>query len=221
MKIVKILILSIFLLVSCSNKPSVEAVQTAIAQTSNAEIISQDIEETATETSTPTITLTPTITSTLTKTHTPTITPSLTITPTTTNTATATQTQTNTATPTITPTECISLKGIYLLYLSTTELQFKEYMKYVYGQRINEKVTIGTVLDDGKVALAGSWSDSYTGVYEFCIVVLNVPKAEALALTKGSSIEMEASVNSLYGDYTYFYDCENTLVLNFIDFPEK
>jgi len=94
-------------------------------------------------------------------------------------------------------------------------------MKYVYGQKIHEKVLIGTVLDDGKVGLAGSWSDFYFGIYEFCVVVLNVPKNKAMALTKGSSIEMEASVINLFGDYSYFYDCENTLVLNFIDFTQN
>jgi len=110
-----------------------------------------------------------------------------------------------------------SLEGIYLLYLSTTELQFKEYMSYTYGEKINEQVVVGQVLDDGNVALAGEWSEFYYGVYDFCVILQNVPKDIALSYVKGHSIQLEATVYGLIGDYGYYYDCETTLLLKYLD----
>lgn len=121
-----------------------------------------------------------------------------------------------TSPPVPTPTPAIKLEGIYLLYLSTTELQFKEYMSYVFGQKINEKVVVGQVLDDGNVALSGKWSEYYLGVYEFCVIVQNVPKDIALSYVKGRAINLEATVSRLVGNYQLYWDCENALVLTYI-----
>ena len=130
---------------------------------------------------------------------------------------TTSSTSTSQPTYTITPKSGITLEGIYLLYLSTTELQFKEYMSYTYGEKITEEVVVGQVMDDGKVVLAGKWSESYYGIYEFCVVVQNVPKDIALSYVKGKKIYLEASIYGLVGNYNYYWDCENTLILSYID----
>ncbi len=142
-------------------------------------------------------------------------TPSFTITPKVST--TINYTSTFSPTKTSTTTSGISLEGLYLLYLSTTELQFKEYMSYAYGEKIQDQVVVGQVLDDGNVALAGEWSEHYYGFYEFCVIVQNVPKDIAMTYVKGHSIYLEATIYSLIGDYNYYYDCENTLILSYID----
>lgn len=123
---------------------------------------------------------------------------------------------TKTEPPEPTPTQAVKLDGIYLLYLSTTKLQFKEYMSYVFGQKINEEVIVGQVMDDGNVALAGKWSEYYFGVYEFCVIVQNVPKNIALSYVKGHSITLEATISRLVGNYQFYWDCKNTLLLSYI-----
>lgn len=120
-------------------------------------------------------------------------------------------------TNTSTPNSEIPLEGIYLLYLSATELQFNEYMSYTFGEQISEEVVVGQVLEDGNVALAGEWSENYYGIYDFCVVVLNVPKDTALNFVKGHTIFLDATVYGLIDDYGYYWDCENTLLLDYID----
>lgn len=97
-----------------------------------------------------------------------------------------------------------------------TSLQFEEYKKNIFGKKVLDTVTVGNVSDDGKLILAGPWSPVLFNISSFCVVVTGAPKATALSFTGGQKIDLEATVNGLVGNYNYYSNCENTLLLSYI-----
>ena len=98
-----------------------------------------------------------------------------------------------------------------------TALQFKEYKQEIAGKPVRETVKVGNVQDDGKVSLSGPWSPFIFNVSDFCVVVTGVPKDFALGLSGGDKFYLEAIINGVVGDNNYYFNCENTLVLNYRD----
>ena len=178
--------------------------------TLNAAITEIPILPTATPSSTPTITDTPTAT------HTFPSTPTRTLRPTNTPVPTKTPRPTATPIPTKTPIPAIRLNTIYNNYESMTTLQFSQYKREIIGKPVRETVKIGQVDDNGKVILSGAWSPFLINIWEFCVVVNNVPKDIAINLNGGDTVPLEATINGLVGDYNYYYNCKNALLLNYV-----
>ena len=130
-------------------------------------------------------------------------------------TATRTLVPTKTPLPTQTLIPAVSLIDIYDNSQSMTELQFKEYKNTVFGKPIREYVKIGNVSDRGVVSLSGPWSPWLFNVSDFCVAVTGMPKETALQLEGGDRVYLEATINGIVGDYNYYYNCENTLLLTF------
>jgi SH3-like domain-containing protein len=147
----------------------------------------------------------------------PTATPTQTTTSTPTNTPTATRTPlpSKTPLPTKTPPPAILIEQIYYNYQNMTGLQFQEYKKQIVGKPVRQIVTIGNVADDGKVQLSGDWSPLIFNVWDFCAVVTNVPKSVAIDLSGGRDVYLEATINGVVGDYSYYYNCKTALILNY------
>ncbi len=115
--------------------------------------------------------------------------------------------------PTITPLPPVTLEDIYANFDKMTELQFSEYQKTIIGKSIQQKVKIGNVNDKGVVSLLGEWSPTIINLTEFCVIVNNVPREIAINLNGGDEHYLQANINGIVGNYNYYYNCENTLVL--------
>ena len=96
-----------------------------------------------------------------------------------------------------------------------TALQFKEYKQEIAGKPVRQTVEVGNVQDDGKLTLHGDWSPFIFNVSDFCVVVTGVPKDLAIQLDGGDTLYLKAQINGIVGDYNYYFNCENTLVLNY------
>ncbi len=96
-----------------------------------------------------------------------------------------------------------------------TEMQFKEYRDQIMGKKVNDVVRIGNVSEDGKLFLSGSWSTNLFDIYEMCMIVISVPKDTALSFSAGDVITLNATVYGLVGNYSYYNNCENTLLLTY------
>lgn len=96
-----------------------------------------------------------------------------------------------------------------------TELQFKEYKNTLVGKPVREKVKISNVSDDGKVTLSGKWSPFLINFSDFGVVVLGVPHDTAITLNGGDEFYLEATIDRIVGDYNYFINRENVLVLRY------
>ena len=170
-------------------------------RSSNA-ILSAPIEDipiapTATASTTPTETLTPTVTNTFTPIPTRTPIP------------------TNTPLPTKTPIPAVSLETIYNHFEDMTVLQFEEYKKTIAGKPVRQMVKIGNVDEKGRVILSGDWNPFIINITDFCVIVTGVPRDIAISLEGGEQAYLEAKINGIVGDYNYFFNCENTLILNY------
>ena len=144
----------------------------------------------------------------------PTLTPTMTLTPT--LRPTRTPVPTATLIPTRTPVPAVSLDTIYNNYQSMTALQFKEYTAKIVGKPIRETVVVGNVDENGRVIVSGDWSPWLFNVSEFCVIVSGVPHDVGISITGGEKVDLEATINRIVGDYNYFYNCENTLVLYYV-----
>ena len=145
-----------------------------------------------------------------------TFTPTSLYTPTVTATPTITLTPTRTNTPTKTEVPTYDVYDIYRNYLNLTELQFNEYKNEIIGKQISSLVQIGQVTDNGKLLLSGEWSAHIINYYDFCVVVELVPNDVALSIEKGEYIQLKALINGIVGDNRYYWNCETTLVLNYV-----
>lgn len=146
---------------------------------------------------------------------TPSLSPSPTYTPTTTSTPSRTPTPTVSATPTKTTVPTVGLNAIYDNFESMTELQFSEYTQQIVGRPVRQSVTVGNVSDDGKISLSGPWSPWLFNVSDFCVVVTGAPRELALGIDGGETVFLEAIVNGIVGNYNYYINCENTLLLSY------
>jgi len=149
----------------------------------------------------------------------PTITPTPTRTPIPTNTPRPTNTPVPTTTPRPTATKipAVRIRDVYNNFEKMTALQFKEYKQSIIGKPVREFVDVGNVQEDGKVTLSGPWSPYIINFMDFCVVVTGMPKEKALALDGGVSFYLEAIVNGIVGDYNYYFNCENSLILSYKD----
>jgi hypothetical protein len=147
--------------------------------------------------------------------------------PTSTPTPTFTSTPTNTSIPTKTPKPIqtprpsatlpppVNLNFIYNNFETMTTLQFQEFKKEIAGEQVRQSVEVANVQDDGKVSLQGPWSPFIINISDYCVVVTGVPKDFALTLNGGDTFYLEATINGIVGNYGYYFNCKNTLVLNY------
>lgn len=138
-------------------------------------------------------------------TYTPSPTPTLTDTP--------TQTKAPTKTPTLTPIPGLSIEQIYNNFNYMTAYQFKDYKTEIIGKPIRQEVKVNTVHENGAISLHGDWFESGIYIRDFAVVVTGVPKDIALKMYPGRKFYLEAYINGVVGNYNYFWNCENTLVL--------
>lgn len=171
-----------------------------------AEINLEDVlfEPTPTATSTNTPTGTPTQTATIDPFITPTDLPTNTVTP------------THTPKPTSTEIPPLTIEDIYYNFEDMTAFQFEDYRNKIIGEKLLDIVNIGNVSENGLLILAGPWSPVLFNISDFCVIVNNVPKQTALSFSSGQWINLEATVYGLIGDYDYYFNCENTLILRYI-----
>ena len=139
---------------------------------------------------------------------------SFSIAPTITPTLSPTPTNTLTPKPTATLVPAVSILEIYNNLEQMTELQFKEYKNTLVGKPVREKVKVASVQDDGKVTLSGKWSPFIINIADFGVVVLGVPHDIAIQLNGGDEVYLEAKIDRIVGDYNYFINRENVLVLS-------
>jgi len=99
-----------------------------------------------------------------------------------------------------------------------TGLQFSEYKKKIVGKLVRQTVEVGNVDEKGRVSVGGPWSPWLFNVSDFCVTVTGVPREVGLKLSGGETVKLEARVQGIVGDYNYFINCENTLILNYISF---
>jgi hypothetical protein len=118
--------------------------------------------------------------------------------------------------PTATFIPSISLEMIYDNFKNETTLQFQQYTQSIIGKPVREIVNIGDVDKQGRVSLQGPWSPALINVSDFCITVTGMPTGESLKLSPGQKYALEATVSEIVGNYNYYINCENTLVLNFV-----
>ena len=67
--------------------------------------------------------------------------------------------------------------------------------------------------ESGKVSLSGPWSPILFNVSDFCVTVTGVPKDIALGLNGGEDVFLEATITGIVGNYNYYINCKNTLLL--------
>ena len=78
-----------------------------------------------------------------------------------------------------------------------------------------ERVKVGNVEDDGRVSLAGPWSPLFGNFAEFAVYVVGVPHETAIGLSGGEEYYLEATIDRIVGNYNYFINIENVLLLNY------
>lgn len=96
-----------------------------------------------------------------------------------------------------------------------TALQFKEYVQEIAGKPVRQEVKIGNVEEDGKISLVGPWSPILFNIAELCVIITGAPKDVALSLSGGDKVQLEALINGIVGDYNYYNNCENVLLLTY------
>ncbi len=111
----------------------------------------------------------------------------------------------------------VYLNSIYDSLQNKTALQFQEYTQSITGKPVRENVTIGNVDEKGRVILHGPWSAVLFNVTEFCVVVTGMPAEKSIKLSPSDHLYLKATINGIVGDYNYFYNCENTLLLNYAE----
>jgi uncharacterized protein YraI len=131
-------------------------------------------------------------------------------------TATITPIPTQTLRPTATPIPAVFINDIYQNYKKMTVLQFTEYKKEIAGKPVRENVKVSNVSDRGNIGISGPWSSSWINFYDFCITVAGMPKEKAINLNGGDRFFLEATVSRIVGDYNYYSNCKNTLVLYYV-----
>ena len=201
--------------ISFYNPTIITIIKPLIVNPAEPTLIYQTLTHTAnpTSTATPTSTLTPTVSST------PTMTYTCTLTPTPSTTATSTSTSTITPTSTKTPIPPISINTIYHNHEYMTGLQFTQYKNSIIGKTVSESITINNVDKYGNVSLYGPWKESsIIEWWDFCVVVVNVPKDTALQLSAGNQRYLTGKVNRIMENNSFYINCETQLVLEFIKF---
>jgi hypothetical protein len=161
----------------------------------------------------PTNTFIPPPTNTSGPTNTPLPTSSPTATFTSSPTSTRTPIPTATLPPTRTPIPAILLYDIYDNFKHMTEYQFSVYKDEIAGKPVRENIIVGNVDDNGRIVIAGPWSENFFNLYDFCMTVTGVPSEIAVTLNSGDLVYLDASINRIVGNWNYYYNCENTLVL--------
>lgn len=119
--------------------------------------------------------------------------------------------------PTVTLIPAISLHTIYANLQTDTTLQFQQYTQSIVGKPVRETVQIGNVDERGRVILHGPWSPELFNVSELCVIVTGWPSEKAAKLSAGQKYSLKAIINGIIGGYNYFNNCENTLILNFVE----
>lgn len=133
-------------------------------------------------------------------------------------TATKTPIPSPTLRPTATRIPAISIEKIYQNYEKMTEIQFRDYVNKIAGKPVRQFTTIRNVSDNGKVSISGPWSPSVINFSDFCVALTGVPKEIALGLDGGESYYLQATISGVVGNYNYYSNCENTLVLIYKQF---
>jgi hypothetical protein len=128
-------------------------------------------------------------------------------------TATRTPKPTPTTVPSKTPIPAVAIEDIYRNYKEMTSLQFQDYTASIAGKPVRQRVTVGNVDKDGAVSLSGPWSPIIINWSNFCVALKGMPRADALKLSGGDSIYIEATINGIVGNNQYYLNCENTLLL--------
>lgn len=116
--------------------------------------------------------------------------------------------------PTLVP--AITLNTIYNNFQYMTGLQFNAYKQKIAGKPVRETVTVRNVSDHGVVSLRGDWSPELINWSDFCVVLTGMPKDKALGLYGGEEFAVEATIDGIVGNYNYYINCENTLVLRYV-----
>ncbi|MBN1451644.1 MAG: hypothetical protein JW963_11565 [Anaerolineales bacterium] len=144
----------------------------------------------------------------------PSLTPTITLSPT--PTPSRTPVPTATLVPTRTPIPPILLETIYDNYNSMTELQFNKYTSEIIGRTVRQSVVVGNVDDKGRVIVSGPWSPWIFNFTDFCVIVSGVPYDVGIVISGGEEVMLEATINRIVGNYNYFNNCENTVVLYYV-----
>lgn len=126
-------------------------------------------------------------------------------------------TATNTPIPTATKIPPVRLDTIYSKFTRLTALQFKEYKNTLPGKIVNESVKVGNVDKYGRVLISGDWSPLFFNYNDFCVMLVGMPQSESIKLDGGDLIIINARIKHLVGNHYYFSNCENTLVLEYIN----
>jgi hypothetical protein len=111
----------------------------------------------------------------------------------------------------------ISLNRIYDRFQSDTAMQFQQYSQSIVGKPIRETITIGNVDEKGRIIVHGPWSPELFNVTDFCVVVTGMPPDTSIRLSPGDNYYLRAVISGIIGDYNYFINCENTLILNYAE----
>lgn len=127
-------------------------------------------------------------------------------------------TATLTPIPSATKIPPVSLTTAYANFERMTVLQFNEYMLSIAGKSVRQIVTIGNVDDYGRVSLSGPWSPAFINISDFGVVVVGVPHEVAITLDGGDTIYLEATIDRIVGDYNFYTNRENMLVLDYQSF---
>lgn len=126
-------------------------------------------------------------------------------------------TATNTPIPTATKIPPITLKEIYHNFRYMTGLQFEEYRNTLPGRIVEESVEVRNVDSYGRISIKGDWSPLILNITDYCVVVIGMPQSKSIKLDGGEMIAIRARIKHLLGNYHYYYNCENTLVLEYIN----
>jgi hypothetical protein len=148
----------------------------------------------------------------------PTLPPAITLTPF--PTITRTPIPSKTPVPSRTPIPAVLIIDIYNNFQTMTALQFREYTAQIAGRSVRERIVVANVDENGRVNVKGPWYDNLFNIYEFCVVVSGVPNNIAIGLNGGDNVYLEATINGIVGDYNYYYNCENTVVLYYVSIGE-
>jgi flagellar basal body-associated protein FliL len=198
-----------------SGKPKESSTQKIVESTTS--ILQATFTPLPTYTSYPTYTFIPPSTNTPGPTNTPLPTASPTATFTITPTSTRTPKPTTTLPPTRTPIPSVSLDDIYDNFKNMTEYQFSVYKSEIAGKPVREIVTVGNVDEHGRLNLTGPWSPWLINWSDFCVAVTGTPSDILISLNGGDDVHLEATINGIVGNNNYYINCENTLVLVYVN----